>query len=220
MFHAFMSSLSGITPWVEYLNLTKSNKTRKHFRLDIEFDGDEPRLDDTSKMQELKSKVWDDLLISKTVEEIADCLIASLFYFELESTPKELDGQHLIIGHILCILSNSDPALKSLLDQLNSCSARFFIGNSPVSGAIGDRSFIDREGNFRKRFEFRAKDNLSISLRRGNSQPKSISGSPFTIERLVSAQNLDAHFGTVDHGKRKLTSNAILSPRKRRRVLN
>lgn len=176
----------------------------------------EPRLDDTSKMQELKSKVREDLSTSKTIEDLVDCLIASLFYFELESTPKEVDDHHMVTGYILCFLPSNDPGLRPLLDKLAASSATFLIGNSPLPGIIGDRSSTGKDGNFQKRVECKAKNKLSISLKQGNSHAKSISGSPFTFERLVSAQNLDAPFGRVDHGKRKLSSDAKTSPRKRR----
>jgi hypothetical protein len=61
--------------------------SNQYHRLDVEFDQAEPRLDDAKSMSELKSKVQADDSLSKAIDRIARCTVASLFYFELESIP-------------------------------------------------------------------------------------------------------------------------------------
>ena len=58
LYRAFMSSLSGRKLWQEFQNCGRADAKGHCFRfnINIEFDGTEPSPDDTSKMQELKSK--------------------------------------------------------------------------------------------------------------------------------------------------------------------
>ena len=67
------------------------------------------------------------------------------------------------------------------------------------------------DGNFCRRVQFQVYDRkspISIQLQEGQSQPSNISGSPFSIEKLVADQGLDACFGRVDHVKRKRVDSA------------
>jgi len=64
------------------------NQSRYH-RLDVEFDQAEPRLDDTKTLSELKSKVQVDDSLSTAIDSIARRMLASLFYFELESYQRK-----------------------------------------------------------------------------------------------------------------------------------
>ena len=79
----------------------------RYHRLDIEFDHAEPRLDDRRSIPGLKSKVQTDDSISEVIDSVARCMIASLFYFELDSRPERLDGKSIGTGHIQCSLIQS-----------------------------------------------------------------------------------------------------------------
>lgn len=56
LYRAFMSSMSGRRFWQELRNCSRADKKAQYFCFDIEFEGSESRLDDTTNMQELKSK--------------------------------------------------------------------------------------------------------------------------------------------------------------------
>ena len=64
----------------------------RYHRLDTEFDGVEPRLDNMKSMQELQSKVENDDSVSNVIDNIARYAKASLFYFELDSIPEGRNG--------------------------------------------------------------------------------------------------------------------------------
>jgi hypothetical protein len=101
--------------------------------------------------------------------------------------------------------------------QLANRSAAFYLGDCPIPGRIGDNSFLDANGNFRKRVELDVLDRFTISLKQGSSDVCNISGSPYSIERLVLAQGLEAHFGTANHRKRKATDSDETIVRKKGR---
>ena len=57
-----------------------------------------------------------------------------------------------------------------------------------------------------------------ISLKQGSSQPYNISGLSYSVKKLISAQGLDAYFGTADHQKRKRMVNDALLAQKRQQI--
>ena len=190
----------------------------RYHRLDTEFDGALPRLDDTKSIHELQLKAEEDHSITKVIDNIARCAIASVFYFELDSIPEGCNGEYRGTGFILCSLRQGDPAFKVLLDQLSKSSATFYVNNSPIPGTVGDFSFIGKDGNFRKRVELSLSGRFTITLRQDDSEPCNISGSPYSIEKLITAQGLNAHFGRADHGKRKRSVDTELPTKKRQRI--
>ena len=207
--------------WQEFRNRRGADSKGRYFRFDIGFEGKEPGLDNTSKMQELRTQARAEFSDSQELEDLARSVVASLFYFELESTPKYGDGKILCAGNILCRLRAGNPALEDLFNQLSKSSAQFIFDERALSGAVEDRSSIDRSGNFRKRVEFSLGDRqrkVSISLREGSHQPNNISGSPFSVDSLVGAQGMDAHFGRADHKKRKQPDDFGSPGPKRRRI--
>jgi hypothetical protein len=126
------------------------------------------------------------------------------------------NGDYTGVGSIFCTIRQNDPAFKPLLDQLSN--ATFHLDSCLIPGEIGDRSFIGKDENFRKRVELSLSGRFTISLKQGDSEPCNISGSPYSVERLISAQGIDAHFGRADHSKRKRSGDGDLPARKRRRI--
>jgi hypothetical protein len=110
-------------------------------RHDIDFDGTEPRLDDTRSMNGLKLSVQTNHPISKVIDEISRCAIASLFYFELESIPERHGDEYVGTGHILCLQRENDPDFKTFVNRLARSSAYFLPGQFPNVRSCG-RQFI------------------------------------------------------------------------------
>lgn len=185
-------------------------------RLDVEFDNTEPRLDDTKSMDSLKLSVQKNQSISEVVDNISRHLIASLFYFELESMPEKHRGRYAEAGNILCLLPQSDPDFNVLLTYLASSPAYFCVNNLPLPGSVGDQSFLAVNGNFQKRLELDVGDIFTISLKHGSMEACNISGSPYSIDKLVLAQGLDADFGRADHRKRKKGASIDVQTTKRK----
>lgn len=190
----------------------------EYFRFNIDFAGREPRLDDVSKMRELKDLARDSILNSnaKQLDRLARCIIAEYFVFELEAVPRRENGHYSCIGYILCRLRSGSTAFDQLLARLTRSSAKFLLRGRQLLGRVLDRSSRGRDGNFRKRVCFdvsRKQDMFSLSLQEGELEPCSISGSPFSIDWLLEAQRLDRKFVR----KRGMTDNEA-TPRKHRRL--
>ena len=215
LYRALLSSLSGRKLWQEFRNRRRADARGRHFHFDMDFDGQEPDLDNTSKMQDLQAHARAEFSESKELHNLARRVVASRFYFELESRPRYEKGQISGAGHISCRLRSDDPALEVLLDQLSENSARFLLGDRVLPdvikpGVIDDRSFVHRSGNFRKRLEFNVSDRqhkILIALKEGSSIPNGISGSPFSVDSFIAVQGMDAPFGRDDFeapgGKRR-----------------
>ncbi|KAH7111317.1 phospholipase [Dendryphion nanum] len=189
----------------------------RYHRLNVTFDGEEPQLDDIMSIPGLKSKVQEDESTSDAIDHVARCLIASLFYFELDSKPERSDGKYMGSGRILCSLRSHDPSFKPLIDQLSSISAQFYL-DEHVIAAVKDSSCLDKDGNFRVRVELNTADRFTISLQESSSETYNISGSPFSIGKLIQAQAFDASFGRSDHRKRKAGGD-LENPNKRQRSI-
>ncbi|KFY02563.1 hypothetical protein O988_02062 [Pseudogymnoascus sp. VKM F-3808] len=197
----------------------RGGRNNKYFRFDVEFDGPEPQLDDTSRMQELKAAARSAMEGSKQLDRLARCIIAELFFFELDSLPVKKNGQYVCIGKILCRLCAGDPSLGTLMEQLNKSSAKFLLQDHSISNS--NSSYLAANGNFCLAAEFDVSSrnsDISLYIQEGSSEPCSISGSPYSINRLIAAQQLEALFGRADHAKRQRPEVAEIHSRKRQRT--
>lgn len=198
-------------------------RREQYFRFDSEFDGPEPALDDTTKMHELKSAARAAIRKSRDIDRAASCAVGQLFVFQLESTEWRMDGQHTCVGHVLCRLRSNGAALGILLDQLREGNAKLSVQSERHSlrQVIENGSCLDVDGNFRFRVSLKVADRKSqifIRLQNDSSEAWNISGSPYAIDSLVAAQQLDACFGQADHAKRKRIAS-IDAPSKKRRCV-
>ncbi|CAI6090991.1 unnamed protein product [Clonostachys chloroleuca] len=197
---------SWLTPWLYRLaqmNFMKmlDEQPRKviqanprYYRLTTKFDHDIPRLDDVNSIQTLQSHVDQDQTLVSKIENIAERLIASLFYFELDAVPEKIDGRYFVSGCILCDIAISEPAFPGLFRCLDSTSAQFWINRCPMTDVVEKNSF-DRYGNFRKKVALTTDGVFDIALKRGGLEACSISGAPFSLPRLIALQGLTAVFG-------------------------
>lgn len=184
-------------------------------RLSVDFDGAEPRLDDTSSIPELTLKAQADPALTPKIDLVARCMVASLFYFELDALPQWCNGRYVLSGYVGCSIRSGDAALGALLQKLSSSRARFLVGD----WAISDASYLGKDGNFCLRIDVETRDRFAITLQLADEEAGSnISGSPFSVQRLVAAQGLDAPFGRPDHLKRKRAGEDEGSANKRRRI--
>ena len=221
LYKSFISSMDGQKFWQEFRNRKRVDAKGQYFRFSLEFDGPEPSLDNIHMMKDLKARVQSDLSQSTELDCLVQQVIASRFYFQLETIPQYEHGDYSCVGYIFCRLRSHSPGFDELLKRLSNRSARFYLDGRQLPGKVKDSSFVDRYGNFQKRVEFKVNDlysNVSISLREGRSSYKYISGSPFSINSLMEAQSLNAPFGTVTHSKRKASPIDLCVVQKRRRI--
>jgi hypothetical protein len=135
----------------------------RYYCLDIEFDGEPPRLNDTKSICELQLKAQEDHSISKVINNIARYAIVFLFYFELDFMLEGCNREHTDTSIIFCLVRQSDPIFTLLLDQLSNTT--FYLNNYPIPGQIGDYSFIYKDRNFQKQIELSLSGRFMISLK-------------------------------------------------------
>ncbi|KAB5514941.1 patatin-like phospholipase-like protein [Coniochaeta sp. 2T2.1] len=218
LFRAHMSLVKNIFIVRLFRAYMRDSAVDRYFRLDITFDGPEPKLDDVKMIPKIKDMVRTDKDLSQAIDEISECIVASLFYFELDSIPKQRNGEYSGSGCILCLRRRSDPALVALIDKLSRSSARFLVCGAEIPGSVRDPPFWDGNGNFRKNITFKVKGEFMISLKDARGREYPISGAPFSVEKLVAAQGLNAYFGTSDHKRKSELVNEDCGRRKRRRI--
>jgi len=97
--------------------------------LSTDFDATKPRLDNIRSIPKLKSKVEMDYSLSAWIDTIARYIIASLFYFELDSLLERYNRKYIVTRHILYLITRSNLAFKALLSKLANNSAGFLINN-------------------------------------------------------------------------------------------
>lgn len=145
-------------------------------------------------------------------------MVALLLYFELDLKLERVNGEFVGTGHIQCKIRYTHPAFSLLLYQLVTASTTFYLNNSLFPGVIGDKSSLDINGNFRKLVELDVNDEFTISVKQARVAPCNIGGSPYSINKMILAQELDAQFGTADHRKRKRSGTDGPPARKRYRI--
>ncbi|KAH7363976.1 patatin-like phospholipase-like protein [Rhexocercosporidium sp. MPI-PUGE-AT-0058] len=198
----------------------KRPRQGEYFRFNVEFHDRQPRLDDSSKMPEMKSLAQEAMLHSKQLKRLAHCVIAELFVFMLESIPRKENGKYSCTGHILCRYRAKTLELEALLEKLAKSSAKFLLRGRTLPGSVGDRSSLDKDGNFRKRvcFDVNSKEDFfSLHLRETGPESQNISGSPFSVNWLVQEQRLGWAFGRPDGVQTKWKDNDEGPPKKRQR---
>jgi hypothetical protein len=186
-------------------------------RLSVRFETVEPRLDDIESIPSLIAKVRGDADLSTGADDAACCLIATLFYFELDAAPEKYGGKYIATGHISCSVRQCEPEFQALFCNLTKIAARFRIDGWSAPDSIQSASCFGKDGNFRMAVKIKTNGVFSLSLAQGGEKAYDISGSPFNVQDLVTAQGLNASLGREDHGKRKRHYEGISSPKKRRR---
>lgn len=208
----FMSLMDGLRAWNDVSSVRKkSPKADGHYRLDITIK-DLPRLDDTTKLPLLKPMVCNDAKLQKTVREIGYRLFASLFYFELTEVPRRSDSSFTVQGNFLCIRKAYDPALPRIVQRLLQ-SVIIVNGNKLSSDPVKDL-----QGSIYQPVSCLSRDSMSIELlEKGNNRPYPISGSPYSIQGLISRCGLTNYFGNSTHKRKAVDVVSTQLSKKRRR---
>jgi hypothetical protein len=144
---------------------------------------------------------------SESLDELVECFIATLFYFELTSRPVWNWGHISCQWCIRCVIcpgqGQRGAALEEFLNALIENGSRFYSSHRPISGAIYSHKKIDPVTNrfrIKAKVQVRALDSaFPIYLRLGYSkQPinggRNISASLFTLNGLVGGPRLEEPF--------------------------
>ena len=198
---SFMSSLDGEHAWKSAVNRLDSNNRANYFRLNVTFQGAEPRLDDMNCMDALRHSVYLQPQLSKDRNNVASALLVACFYFELDGLPTFESGQYCCRGTIRC--RNDFLGVFRALVRLYSESIDFTLGTQRL-GPLDTADVCKTCNIFAMGVQFNTRqldDIIIIYLRLNDLERRKISGFPHSIQWYVEQQRLDAPFGTVFHDR-------------------
>ena len=200
IYRSFMNSIDGEKTWSQFYNYLPQDADR-YSRLNIELNK-EPELDDTAIMPEL-AQLTIDRLSKSVLHAVQEYIYATCFYFELDELPTpDLDtGGFNCCGKIFCRYGTDSPTYLTLVNYLSESQGSFLVSGRAIvdSNSTTELEIITGQYTFSRWLKFYTKsmeDEFNILLLCSpDSRPVNISGSPFTVDRLISQQGLDLPFG-------------------------
>ena len=185
--------------WVDLLNeIPEASRSRYH-RLNIQLNGPEISIDDITSIQPLREQTRKSITTNSQLQSIRDSLFASMFYFELQETPKFINGEFECKGYIYCRVDLPKTGREYLYEELIRTSSFFLVSGCPI--ACVNKVFKSAPP-FRREIRFSTNfltDIVYISIRGITSKPVSISGLPRPLNDLIRVQKFHVPFGRVDH---------------------
>ncbi|KAI5796092.1 acyl transferase/acyl hydrolase/lysophospholipase, partial [Pyronema domesticum] len=101
VYQSFMTSLDGQRAWEELQNHLPEERKARYFRLNHQFEGQEPPIDDLAEMHRLNTPAKEGATTT-TDMEFAELLVTKQFYFELDETPRYIDNRYQCTGYLRC----------------------------------------------------------------------------------------------------------------------
>jgi hypothetical protein len=196
LFRAMMSSpsMDGKQGYLEVLNYLPHTSAPAIFRLDQAIDGPLPELDDVSSLEEMSNM---DFVVP--AELVRTILASAMFFFELDESPVQEHASFHCQGSVLCSRPKAAEIVQRVLVEFPG--ARFQSGHNHDLGSVDPAHICQSCGYFRKRVDFRVTsldERVSIEIANDTFREK-IGGFPKSVQEFLDEQNVDAHFGRVDH---------------------
>lgn len=164
----------------------------------------------------MKKQTRDSTSLDWRLSQVKDFIIASSFYFKLDSFARAEGGAYQCTGNIFYRLPLTAEGRKTFYTTLSTQSTTFTIRGRAVASVD---SVPHGNPPFRLIFNFVVqsmedeKDQLDISVKGVTSRPMLISGMPMSLGTLIRAQGIDAPFGSSD-GRSDRPLPAVPSKRK------
>ena len=191
-------SLDSEVIWKSFLSCIPESYRSRCLRLNLHFPGTEPALNDVNAIGKLKEQTKDSIRMNLEVAQARDYMIASVFYFELDTFTRAEGGAYECSGNILCRLPLNVESRKSFFASLKDNSTSFHSQDRRLA-SIKD---VPQEcPPFRLSVGFvlqSRQEKLDILVKGITSRAMSISGMPASLQALIEAENLDAPFGCID----------------------
>lgn len=223
---AFLSSpcLHGQNSWLALMNRLDAETRSSFLRLNVEFDGAEPALDDTEHMADLRR------LARHTAVDVGlyrDRIWASSFFFELVQPPTLQRGLYLCHGLLRSRFDDARPVLQAITrsgaDVHVEVDRNVFVKLGRLDHCCRHCGSLALPIHFDVR---RLEDAVNIVLAWGDSRRYPVSGSPHPMQWFVDAQNswLRGYDGgwrgeragkCCATGRKRRSSSASRGPRKR-----
>lgn len=196
IFRSFMESMDGQKTWYELLNEVNPESLWRFHRLNVNL---------TEAGNELEAEIDNPAVAGKILAlsrfqiqqheilRIANCLYASLFYFELTQAPYEAEPSvWYCTGAIYCRVP--EDRLKQISEYQIQKGYRIYLGANEIRSSCFLKHRIAV-------VDFTV-DSIFTPfpvLLRSDSSDIQISGSPFTISSLIQQQWPETPFGNLQH---------------------
>jgi hypothetical protein len=203
-----MNFFVGESRWQELQNTLPPQVRERYHRLNVEFYGEEPDLDDVQAMPGLQQQATHQAMSTIDISECADNLIASLFYLRLEMLPSFSRTMFTCKLFVRCRLEPSHKALIVLAKRLKDTRARFHIDSEHVVRCIDDSSYqaLEAGGRFCREIVVQVgslSEAVDVKIDGVTRKAWSISNCPYKVETLIKDQGVDGVFGNAQSRKRK-----------------
>lgn len=196
---SFMSSLDGERAWRDLANRLDDNSKSDYFRLNVPFSGEEPRLDDVERVEELRRSVHLQPDGPRDRTGIAFALLVTSFFLELDTIPKFEEGRYFCQGYIRC-RNNPRSVIRSLNKlygtHLEFTTSTVSLGLLSVNDVCGTCQLYQRRVRFYVRH---LEETINMYLKANNLERRKLSGFPHDMAWFVSQQRLSMPFGNADH---------------------
>lgn len=235
LWRSFMSSLDGQRVWQDVVNRLDRQTREDYFRLNVFLPYEEPRIDDISSMERLRTSVHTQSQLGQDCSEVAAALLVASFYFELIDVPRFSSGRYICQGSIrsrlpggICITA-SERVLGLDWSFVTDTEILAYYNGVPDL-CPGCRRYC-KKVRFTVRHPF---ESFTLSVQCPDQRKRKISGFPGSISWFQSEQYLGWSFGTPYHdadeqhscgacsttpseSKRFSRDFAVAQPRKKRR---
>ena len=201
LWRAYMSSFDGESNFRDVVNSLDRENREDYKRLNVVLPRNEPAMDNTSRMDELRQLVHLNPRMIQECEETIYALLIASFYFEL-SCILSLLPEHRIrcLGTIRCRLPGE--VIVELLQRIHPSRLSFVTHNRALGYYFGKRDLCPSCRRYRKSVEFTVRDlgqPTNIYATSARRLPRKISAFPQTMQWFIDQQHLDAPFGTAYH---------------------
>lgn len=191
---SFMTGLDGELTWRNLLNHLEKDAEDRYFRLNVQFGGQEPRLDDISAMDKLSH----DVSSSKDDEKLTKiklALLASSLFFELKRAPRfDASGFYICQGEIR--VRGDFTKIFIALRQMDTALIEFHKDGVPLGTVEHLTDVCSGCYRFRKKVCFFVRypaESIAITMTMGKSQ-RHISGFPQKTAWFTHEQHLTSPF--------------------------
>lgn len=196
-----MSSLDGQSVWRDLWNRLDDQTRRDYFRLNIDFPGPDPPIDDANLMDELSERVRLDPTAPHQRHEAVIALLASCFFLKLNALPSFQGGLWHCRGTIRCRIRGS--AVITALQRLCGSPLTFTLNGDSLKPGLSSDDICSACYRYSTGIEFlvrRFDDPILLNIHWGPDASRRIGGFPNTVQWFIDQQNLQRPFGCSNHG--------------------
>lgn len=196
-----MMHMDSENQWKMFAQCVPPKLHGRYHRLNVCFPGPEPAINEVQAIRDLKILAQQSFASDKKAHIIRDTMIASMFYFELDSFSTMKGGSIRCLGTIMCRLPLDAHGRLGLQMKLWDSASSFVVCNETFQ-CVETMNRKEPVPIFRRQLDFKLKnitDDVHIYITGITNHPTPISGLPRPLNQIIEVQGLIAPFGCLDH---------------------